>query len=137
MIELGVASSALHGRSGDRAVVARHGDRTLVAAIDGLGHGEAAAEAADAAASILERDGGSLQGLLGRCHEALRGTRGAVMTLAELVNVIDAVDATQVTVLSVLVEAWLGSPPDVAVATPAAIVAITVPPVVIPVTATV
>jgi len=83
VIELGVASSALHGRSGDRAVVARHGDRTLVAAIDGLGHGEAAAEAADAAASILERDGGSLQGLLGRCHEALRGTRGAVMTLAE------------------------------------------------------
>jgi phosphoserine phosphatase RsbX len=83
VIELGVATSALHGRSGDRAVVARHGDRTLVAAIDGLGHGEAAAEAADAAASILERDGGSLEGLLRRCHEALRGTRGAVMTLAE------------------------------------------------------
>jgi negative regulator of sigma-B (phosphoserine phosphatase) len=84
VIEVGVASSALSGRSGDRAVVVRGNARTLVAAIDGLGHGEAAAVAADRAAAVLEDgSGNSLEDLLRRSHEALAGTRGAVMTLAE------------------------------------------------------
>jgi hypothetical protein len=58
-----------------------------------------------------------------------------VITLAEFVSVIDAVAAAHVTVLSVLVDATLETPLEFA-ATPAGIVAITVPPVVIPVTAT-
>jgi negative regulator of sigma-B (phosphoserine phosphatase) len=84
VIEVGVATAALSGPSGDLAVVAHRGDRDLVCAIDGLGHGYAAAEAASRAAEVLEAGGAfSLDGLLRRCHEALVGTRGAVMTLAE------------------------------------------------------
>jgi negative regulator of sigma-B (phosphoserine phosphatase) len=84
VIDVGVASSALSGRSGDRAVVVRGDGRTLVGAIDGLGHGEFAAVAADRAAAVLETGGElSLEELLRRSHEALMGTRGAVITLAE------------------------------------------------------
>jgi phosphoserine phosphatase RsbX len=81
----GIAARALPGeeRSGDRAVVTVDGDRALVAAIDGLGHGLEAAHAADVAAEVL-------QGLAHadpveaaeRCHEALRSTRGAAISLA-------------------------------------------------------
>jgi phosphoserine phosphatase RsbX len=81
----GVAAYPFPGEevSGDRAVVAVDGKRALVAAIDGLGHGPHAAHAADAAAQVLE-------GLAGadpvdaaqRCHEALRATRGAAISLA-------------------------------------------------------
>jgi phosphoserine phosphatase RsbX len=51
--------------------------------IDGLGHGDAAADAAEAAAEILRAHVDEPpQALLERCHAALRRTRGAVMTLA-------------------------------------------------------
>jgi phosphoserine phosphatase RsbX len=83
VIEVGVASAALHARSGDRAVVVSRGADALVSAIDGLGHGDPAAEAADAAAEVLERERAPLEELLRRCHQALRRTRGAVMTLVE------------------------------------------------------
>jgi negative regulator of sigma-B (phosphoserine phosphatase) len=84
VIEVGVATSALSGPSGDLAVVVRREGRDLVCAIDGLGHGYAAAEAARRAAEVLEAAGAfSLDVMLRRCHEALVGTRGAVMTLAE------------------------------------------------------
>ena len=57
----------------------------LVAAIDGIGHGEEAANAAKAAVAILKA--GSEQpiiSLLERCHEELRATRGVVMSLASI-----------------------------------------------------
>ena len=55
----------------------------LVAVIDGLGHGDAAADAAEAAAAILrERPDEPPERLLKRCHDALRSTRGVVATLA-------------------------------------------------------
>src|ERR1041385_8722514 len=55
----------------------------LVAAIDGLGHGPEAALAARSAADALEHYAREpVVQLLGRCHESLRGTRGAVITLA-------------------------------------------------------
>lgn len=55
----------------------------LVAAVDGLGHGEEAAAAAKLAVSVLERHAQEeVIALLRRCHEALRGTRGVVMSLA-------------------------------------------------------
>ena len=60
-------------------------DGALVAAIDGLGHGPHAADvaliAADVLQSLAEHDA-ELPSLVRRCHEALLGTRGVVMSLA-------------------------------------------------------
>jgi len=87
VIEVGTAVRALHRgeRSGDRAVVLEGPHSVLVAAIDGLGHGPAAAAAADVAAAVLEQHGANdLVELFSRCHKALASTRGAVMTVARL-----------------------------------------------------
>jgi phosphoserine phosphatase RsbX len=55
----------------------------LIGAIDGLGHGPEAAAAARAAFAILETHAGqSPLRLLELCHDGLRRTRGAVLTLA-------------------------------------------------------
>jgi phosphoserine phosphatase RsbX len=85
VLERGVAGQAHEGegRSGDLAVFAPSERGGLVAVIDGLGHGDAAADAAELAAAILEQYvDHPPQQLLERCHEELRKTRGAVMTLA-------------------------------------------------------
>jgi phosphoserine phosphatase RsbX len=85
VLERGVAGLAHKGerRSGDLAVFAPSQRGGLVAVIDGLGHGDAAADASEAAAEILRAHVEEpTQRLLERCHEALRQTRGAVMTLA-------------------------------------------------------
>jgi negative regulator of sigma-B (phosphoserine phosphatase) len=85
VLERGVAGLAHEGegRSGDVAVFAPSQRGGLVAVIDGLGHGDAAADASEAAADVLraqvERPP---QELLELCHDELRRTRGAVMTLA-------------------------------------------------------
>lgn len=84
-LEVGCAGETIAGeqRSGDKAVFAPFPGGALVAAIDGLGHGEPAADAADIAAEVLRAFAGEApQRLLERCHDTLRGTRGAVMTLA-------------------------------------------------------
>jgi phosphoserine phosphatase RsbX len=84
-LELGIAERALPGepRSGDRAVLAAYDGGALVAAIDGLGHGFEAAEAADAAAAVLaEHPDEDPDRLIEACHRALARGRGAVMTLA-------------------------------------------------------
>jgi negative regulator of sigma-B (phosphoserine phosphatase) len=84
-LEAGVAGRPISGelRSGDRAVLAAVPPGALVAAIDGLGHGEEAADAAQTAAGVLEaRPGEDLAGLIGRCHAALRRSRGVVLTVA-------------------------------------------------------
>jgi negative regulator of sigma-B (phosphoserine phosphatase) len=71
------------GRSGDLAVFAPYDGGALAACIDGLGHGDDAADASAAAAEILAAHAGEApQALLQRCHEALHRTRGVVMTLA-------------------------------------------------------
>jgi phosphoserine phosphatase RsbX len=84
-LERGVAGTP-HGdetRSGDVAVFAPVENGGLVAAIDGLGHGDAAADAAETAAEVLAAHGDEdPQRLLERCHARLKRTRGAVMTLA-------------------------------------------------------
>lgn len=85
VLERGVAGLAHvgEGRSGDLAVFAPTEHGGLVAVIDGLGHGDAAADAAEQASVILtEHADEPPQRLLERCHEELRRTRGAVMTLA-------------------------------------------------------
>jgi serine phosphatase RsbU (regulator of sigma subunit) len=84
-IEWGVASRALPGQSisGDLNVVKSFPDGVLVAALDGLGHGEEAATAAAVAATTLERHAGEpVKTLVQRCHEALRATRGVAISVA-------------------------------------------------------
>jgi phosphoserine phosphatase RsbX len=85
VLERGEAGAPHAGedRSGDLAVFAPFEGGALVAAIDGLGHGEPAAEAAEAAAAQLRAHAGEPpERALKRCHEALRATRGVVATLA-------------------------------------------------------
>lgn len=87
MIEWAVADRPVAGeeRSGDRAVFSANEERALAAAIDGLGHGSDAADAADAAARVLEEvPEEDPVALAQRCHEALRGTRGAAISLASI-----------------------------------------------------
>ena len=84
-LQRGVAGAIHPGetRSGDVAVFAPTAAGGLAALIDGLGHGDEAADAAEAAAEVLRAHAHEEAGaLLARCHETLRGTRGAVMTLA-------------------------------------------------------
>jgi phosphoserine phosphatase RsbX len=85
MIEWGVATLALPGeaQSGDLSLVKPVAGAVLVAVVDGLGHGAEAATAARAAVTALERHATeSAVPLIERCHRALKGTRGAVMSVA-------------------------------------------------------
>jgi phosphoserine phosphatase RsbX len=53
--------------------------------VDGLGHGKAASDAARIAVATLENYAEeSPSALVQRCHHALRGTRGVVMSLASI-----------------------------------------------------
>jgi phosphoserine phosphatase RsbX len=87
MVEYGVARLALGGQddSGDQHVVTCNNEGVLVAAIDGIGHGEEAATAANAAASILKAHASEpIMSLVEQCHEQLRATRGVVISLASI-----------------------------------------------------
>ena len=84
-LEWWVAQHALPGQttSGDHPLVQEFPGGVLIAAIDGLGHGSEAAAAADVAIRVLRALAAEpVLALLNRCHEALRGTRGVVMSLA-------------------------------------------------------
>lgn len=84
LVEWSAAGSPLEGdRSGDACVVVPFPGGTLVAAIDGLGHGPEAADAADEAVRLLAASAGApLTELFERCHAGLRKTRGAVVSVA-------------------------------------------------------
>jgi serine phosphatase RsbU (regulator of sigma subunit) len=87
VIEYGVARLALPGQkeSGDQHVVSCNKSGVLIAAVDGIGHGEEAANAAKAATSILKAGiNEPVISLVGQCHERLRSTRGVVMSLASI-----------------------------------------------------
>lgn len=87
MVEYGVAnfSPPGQGESGDRHLVNGHRSGVLIAAIDGIGHGEEAADAASVAAATLKAGGDEpIISLVERCHEKLRGTRGVVLSLASI-----------------------------------------------------
>ena len=87
LVEYGVAKFVLpgQGESGDQHLVCCNQSGILVAAIDGIGHGEEAANAAKAAVSILKAGADEpVISLLQRCHEGLRGTRGVVLSLASI-----------------------------------------------------
>jgi anti-sigma regulatory factor (Ser/Thr protein kinase) len=70
---------------GDTWAVERQGGRALLLVADGLGHGPFAADAARAAADILRAnlDLGPAA-ILEVAHQALRGTRGAAVAVAEV-----------------------------------------------------
>jgi negative regulator of sigma-B (phosphoserine phosphatase) len=77
------AGQALELVSGDVPLVAPFPNGVLVALIDGLGHGQEAATAAETAMQVLrDHAGAPLPRLVEHCHEALRKTRGAVLSLA-------------------------------------------------------
>jgi phosphoserine phosphatase RsbX len=85
VLEWSVAGRPVAGepRSGDEALVLADDRGALVAAVDGIGHGQAAAQAAEIAILALRhgpRD--DAVALAERCHDALRHTRGAAIGLA-------------------------------------------------------
>ena len=85
LVHWGVATLALEGQaeSGDLHFVKALPDGVLIAVVDGLGHGEEAAAAARLAVGALERYAEEPPlSLLQRCHVALKGSRGVVMSLA-------------------------------------------------------
>src|SRR5581483_10298709 len=83
-VEWGWAGAALDGyESGDLHVVVPFAGGVLAALSDGLGHGPEAAAASHAAAQVLRAHAAEAPAnIMQRCHEALRGTRGAAITLA-------------------------------------------------------
>lgn len=85
LVEYATAGVTVPGekQSGDQYVVTATPQGTLVAVVDALGHGGEAAEAARiAVAALQEHAGESLIALVQRCHEEMKATRGAVMSLA-------------------------------------------------------
>lgn len=85
LLECGVATRAIPGESesGDRHLFKGFQNGALVAAVDGLGHGVEAAEAAKLAVKILEQNvSETVIPLIKRCHAGLLSTRGVVMSLA-------------------------------------------------------
>src|SRR2546426_4137735 len=85
IVEWGVAWQMLAGEveSGDKHVVKIFPHGALLAAIDGLGHGEEAAAAANMAVRGLQTsEKKSVISLLKRCHAWLRSTPGVVVSLA-------------------------------------------------------
>lgn len=84
-IDYGVASRAMEGQSvsGDLYHVECFEGGVLMAVVDGLGHGIEAARAAAACVDTLRGSGGRpLPEIVEQCHEAVRDTRGVVLSLA-------------------------------------------------------
>lgn len=87
IVDWGIAECSLPGeaKSGDASIVAQVPDGVVIAVIDGLGHGVEAAQAAGAAAAVVKEHAGQpLIPLIERCHQALRYSRGATMTVAQV-----------------------------------------------------
>ena len=84
-LEWAVCATAYPGqlRSGDAFLVEATPAGVLVAVVDGLGHGEEAADVAERALLSLRKTAGQpLVGCITACDLELRGSRGVVMTLA-------------------------------------------------------
>jgi anti-sigma regulatory factor (Ser/Thr protein kinase) len=71
--------------SGDNLAWEINGDRCMVLAVDGLGHGPQAADAADEAVRVFRAHSSeSPASLISRLHDALKKTRGAAAAIAEV-----------------------------------------------------
>lgn len=87
LVDWGVATRALPGQgvSGDLHLVEPCDSGVLLAVVDGLGHGAEANRAAELAVKALRGAAEeSVHTMVNRCHEALKNTRGVVMTVAWL-----------------------------------------------------
>ena len=87
LLEYGVASVTPPDQeeSGDRHLVRTIHEGVLLAVVDGSGHGKDAGEPAQLAVAALETYANeSVVCLFERCHEVLRSTRGAVITIASI-----------------------------------------------------
>jgi len=85
ILDWGAASCALAGETvcGDQYLVCQLATGMLVAVADGLGHGPEACAAGKCALEQLGQGNGlSLQERVQHCHEALKKTRGAAVSLA-------------------------------------------------------
>jgi negative regulator of sigma-B (phosphoserine phosphatase) len=68
--------------SGDAYLITEQEDKVLIALIDGLGSGQAAAQASQKAVQCTEENSTlALSDIMTKCHRALKGTRGAVIML--------------------------------------------------------
>lgn len=86
-LEIGTVVAPYPGEvvCGDAVVWRQDAERTAIMAVDGLGHGPLAAEAAEEAVSLFNRY--SLEEpaeMLDRIHGALKKTRGAAVAVAEI-----------------------------------------------------
>jgi serine/threonine protein phosphatase PrpC len=110
LLDWGVAARPLPGEheSGDHFLVRTFDDGAALAVVDGLGHGaEAAAAARRAVAAVEAAARDPLPTLFKRCHDALVGSRGVVMSTA----IIELRQSPQVTWAGVgNVDAWLLRP---------------------------
>ena len=87
ILDWGVAKFVLpeEEECGDRHLISSHENGVLIAAVDGLGHGREAANAAKTAISVLnERASDPISSLVARCHQRLRQMRGVVLSLASI-----------------------------------------------------
>ena len=87
--QFAVAQTAYPGfaleQAGDRHVVEAFEQGVLIAVIDGLGHGSKAAQAGIAAADALrQHPDKSAAWLLEHCNRAIRGTRGAAISVVSI-----------------------------------------------------
>ena len=83
-MDFAVCSRAADGETecGDLHLVKAMPDGLLLAVVDGAGHGPGAAGAARRAVATLEAHAGEgVIALMRRCHERLKSTRGAVISL--------------------------------------------------------
>jgi negative regulator of sigma-B (phosphoserine phosphatase) len=86
-MEFGIVHRPKSGRniSGDAYLIKEEGEATLICLVDGLGSGEGAAEASQAAIGCVEVNSTvSLSDIMAKCHQLLKGTRGAVMALMRI-----------------------------------------------------
>lgn len=91
LIERGIATMPLRGQavSGDGYTIKPFSNGILMAVVDGLGHGYEAAAASDIVIATLNTYAHEpIIPLVRRCHEALKGTRGVVMSIASF-NLLD------------------------------------------------
>ncbi|MFB0536602.1 MAG: SpoIIE family protein phosphatase [Anaerolineae bacterium] len=86
-MEFGIVHRPKSGRniSGDAYLIKEEEEATLICLVDGLGSGEAAAEAAQAAIRCVQVNSTlPLSDIMAKCHQALKGTRGAVVALMRI-----------------------------------------------------
>ncbi len=86
-LDVGAVSVARAGEAacGDAWAVAAEQERPAIIVVDGLGHGEGAAAAARRAVQIFRGDpGASPRALVAAIHDALRGSRGAAVSVARI-----------------------------------------------------